>query len=80
MLLAATCAWGYTLYATAFLGKSMSLPIAGSGLVFFTSALILMCSGMLAELVYKTGDLREFRFSRLTQKVSSTFGIDEVNR
>lgn len=46
-----------------------SLPIAGSGVIFLTSALILFFSGALGELVFKFGDIREREFARLTERV-----------
>jgi hypothetical protein len=45
------------------------LPIAGSGVVLLSGAIILISGGILAELVYKLGDIRESDFSRLTVKV-----------
>src|SRR5690242_17053118 len=38
---------------------AISLPIAGSGVIFLSSALILLCSGALAELIYARGDVRD---------------------
>jgi hypothetical protein len=43
--------------------------VAGAGIVFLASAIILLCSGALAELIYSRGDLREREFIRLTQHV-----------
>jgi glycosyltransferase involved in cell wall biosynthesis len=45
----------------------LSIPIAGSGVIFMSSAFILLCAGALGELAYKLGDLREAEFSALTQ-------------
>jgi glycosyltransferase involved in cell wall biosynthesis len=50
-------------------GGRLSLPLAGTGVIFLTSSAILMLSGALGELVYRLGDIREQNFSRLTQKV-----------
>ena len=47
----------------------MSLPIAGSGLIFLLAALMLFLSGVLGELVFKLGDVRELDFAGLTAKV-----------
>jgi len=47
----------------------MPMPIAGSGVIFLTSALILFFSGALGELVFKFGDIREREFARLTERV-----------
>lgn len=52
------------------LGRSaISLPLAGTGVVFLASAVILLCSGALAELIYARGDIRDREFSRLTQQI-----------
>jgi glycosyltransferase involved in cell wall biosynthesis len=69
LLMVSTLVLGYVVYTFIDTGN-MSLPIAGSGLIFFMSALILFCSGALGELVYKTGEIREKNFSRLTQRVN----------
>jgi len=70
LLVLATIALGYTAWHRLSAGAPMSLPIAGSGLIFLISALILACSGVIGELVYKLGDVREKNFSRLTQRVA----------
>jgi glycosyltransferase involved in cell wall biosynthesis len=49
--------------------STVSLPLAGSGIIFLMSAFILFCSGALGELVYQLGDMREHEFSKLTQRV-----------
>jgi glycosyltransferase involved in cell wall biosynthesis len=66
-LLFALTAFGFTAYSL-LSSQTMSLPIAGSGLLFFASAIISVCSGALAELVYKLGDVHAHDFSRLTQQ------------
>jgi hypothetical protein len=48
---------------------AISLPIAGSGVIFLGSALILLCSGALAELIYARGDVRDREFLKLTQTI-----------
>jgi glycosyltransferase involved in cell wall biosynthesis len=65
----ATLALGYSIFDFAVRGTKLSLPIAGSGIIFLTSAVILMCAGALGELTYKLGDLREQEFSALTQRL-----------
>jgi glycosyltransferase involved in cell wall biosynthesis len=60
---------GYALTAPLLHGSAVSLPIAGSGVIFLTSAFILLCSGALGELVYNLGDMREHQFARLTQRI-----------
>jgi len=70
MLAVATVAFGWTM--AHFLSTGMlSLPIAGSGVIFLSSAIVLMASGALGELVYKLGDLREHEFSSLTGRPSA---------
>lgn len=49
----------------------MSLPLTGTGIIFLTSVLMLMASGTLGELIYRTGDVRPEHFARLTMKSSS---------
>jgi glycosyltransferase involved in cell wall biosynthesis len=50
-------------------GGGLSLPYAGSGIIFLTSAMVVICSGALGELIVQLGDMREHEFSRLTQDV-----------
>ena len=45
----------------------LPLPVAGTGVILVVGALILVCGGVLGELIYKLGDLREEQFSRLTE-------------
>lgn len=59
---------GYSLYNALQHHFVFSLPIAGSGVIFLMSAVIMMSSGALAEFVYHLGDVRESEFSRLTQR------------
>ena len=68
MLLAAALAFAWTTIDALSTG-TFSLPIAGSGVIFLSSAIILMGSGVLGELVYKLGDVREQEFSGLTQQI-----------
>src|ERR1700733_2228907 len=68
MLIAATVSFAWTIVQFASEG-TLSLPIAGSGVIFLSSAIILMGSGALGELVYKLGDMREHEFSGLTQQI-----------
>jgi glycosyltransferase involved in cell wall biosynthesis len=67
MLLAASVAFAWTIFDGVTTG-TFSLPIAGSGVIFLSSAIIMMGSGAIAELVYKLGDMREHEFSQLTQQ------------
>jgi glycosyltransferase involved in cell wall biosynthesis len=59
----------YSVFEAARSDGSLPLPIAGAGLIFLSSAVILVSGGAFGELVYKTGDLREHRFARLTERV-----------
>jgi glycosyltransferase involved in cell wall biosynthesis len=52
--------------------QSMSLSIAGTGLIFVAGALVLICSGAIAEIVFKTGDVRESEFAALTRKIRTS--------
>lgn len=53
-------------------GGDMSIPIAGSGVVFLASAMVLLCSGALAELTYARGDIRDREFMKLTQTIRTS--------
>lgn len=48
-----------------------SLPVAGAGVIFLASAMILLCSGALAELIYARGNVRDREFLRLTQSIQA---------
>jgi len=58
----------------------ISLPIAGSGVIFLGSALIMLCSGALAELIYARGDVRDREFLKLTQTILAAKGNPEADR
>jgi glycosyltransferase involved in cell wall biosynthesis len=66
MLAAAALALGWTCFTLVAEGR-MSLSIAGTGVIFLTSTVMLLAAGALGELIYKLGDLREHQFSGLTQ-------------
>jgi glycosyltransferase involved in cell wall biosynthesis len=55
--------------ASMFGHATISLPVAGSGVLFLVSSIILAGNGALAELVCRLGDLREHELSRLTERV-----------
>lgn len=56
--------------ATAMTHNSdMPLPLAGTAIILLSSAVILLCSGVLAELIYSRGDTRDREFFRLTQTI-----------
>ena len=63
---AAALALGWTCFTLAVQGR-MSLSIAGSGVIFLTSTVMLLAAGAVGELIYKLGDVREHQFSALTQ-------------
>lgn len=65
-LAAAALALGWTCFTLAAQGR-MSLSIAGTGVIFLTSTVMLLAAGAIGELIYKLGDLREHQFSGLTQ-------------
>jgi glycosyltransferase involved in cell wall biosynthesis len=66
MLAIAALALGWTAFTLAAGGR-LSLSIAGTGVIFLTSTIMLLAAGALGELIYKLGDLREHQFSGLTQ-------------
>lgn len=69
MLAVAAVAFGWT--AVHFISTgTLSLPIAGSGVIFLSSAIVLFAGGALGELIYKLGDLREHEFSGLTERIA----------
>jgi glycosyltransferase involved in cell wall biosynthesis len=49
-------------------GRSMSLPLTGTGVIFLSASVTLMASGTLGELIYRLGDVRPEDFARLTMK------------
>ena len=82
LLACGTAALVYSLWSWAGSGAMLPLPIAGSGVVLISGAMILISGGMLGELVYKLGDVRERDFSRLTVKVwpqAPAGGLHEVS-
>jgi glycosyltransferase involved in cell wall biosynthesis len=69
LFLAGTVALGYALWSLGQPGGAMSLPIAGTGVILCTAATILALAGVIGELVYKLGDVRDHRFARLTEQM-----------
>jgi glycosyltransferase involved in cell wall biosynthesis len=68
MVVSAAIAFSWT--AVTFAAThTLSLPIAGSGVIFLSSAIMLLAGGAVGELVYKLGDVREHEFSGLTQGI-----------
>jgi glycosyltransferase involved in cell wall biosynthesis len=62
-------ALAYSGYVMVSEHRGMPLPVAGTGLIFLMSAFILVSAGAFGELVYNTGDMREYDFARLTERV-----------
>jgi glycosyltransferase involved in cell wall biosynthesis len=66
LLAIAALALGWTCVNFAETGR-ISLSIAGTGIIFLTSTVMLFAAGALGELIYELGDVREHQFSGLTQ-------------
>lgn len=62
----------YSFYLPAVGIAKLPLPIAGCGLILFSTGIIFCLNGVIGELVFKLGDLRLTSMARLTQK---QFGI-----
>lgn len=71
MFVVGIAALGQTMANMLIQRSGMPLPLAGTGVIFLSSAVILLCSGVLAELIYSRGDTRDREFFRLTQTVRS---------
>jgi glycosyltransferase involved in cell wall biosynthesis len=56
---------------SAMLGGPISIPIAGTGLIFFTLAAFLIVGGAIGELTYKTGTFDAAQFPLLTATTGS---------
>jgi glycosyltransferase involved in cell wall biosynthesis len=69
LILLGTLALGWALWRWAATDFGISLPVAGTGILLLASAFILFCGGILGELIYRAGDVREQDFSRLTGTV-----------
>jgi len=69
LVLLSTLSLGYALWRWGVAGRGMSLPLAGSGVILLMGAIILVSGGVLGELIFRLGDLRERDFARLTVKV-----------
>jgi len=67
-------ALGYSLWSMFSGGHGLPLPAAGSGVILLTSAFILVCAGVIGELVYKLGDIRESEFAGLTGRIWNSDG------
>jgi len=60
------------------LGGTISLSIAGSGVIFFTLAAFLMVGGAIGELVHKTGTFDSARYPLLTAGSNDDAGLIEL--
>src|SRR5688572_8621048 len=69
LMLLGIVAIGYSLLRWANAPGPLPLPIAGTGVILLVGSLILICGGILGELIYKLGDVRDVQFSRLTGRV-----------
>jgi hypothetical protein len=78
-LVIGTACIGVSLYDTLVPGESFSTPLAGVGVLLGALALFLLMTGMIAELVYRTSDLREQRLSVLTAEQVG-FGTSAASR
>ena len=56
---------------SALFGGTMSLSIAGTGVIFFTLAVFLIVGGAIGELVYKTGTFDAALYPLLTAELDS---------
>jgi glycosyltransferase involved in cell wall biosynthesis len=65
----ATLTLGYSAFIALATARPLSLSLAGTGIIFMSSAVIFICAGAIGELAYKLGDLREAEFSALTQRL-----------
>ena len=65
---------------TAMLGGTLSLSIAGSGLIFFTLAAFLIVGGAIGELIHKTGTFDAAHYPLLTARTSSGEELTELQR
>ncbi len=65
---------------TAVLGGDVSIPIAGSGLIFFTLAAFLIVGGAIGELIHKTGTIDVTHFPLLTAKIYSDADVTDLQQ
>ena len=66
---------GFSLWRWGVTTGTLPLTVAGTGVVLLMATFSLVCGGVLGELIYKLGDVREEQFSRLTGRLwGSTSG------
>lgn len=58
-----------SLWVWATRAGALPLPVAGTGLLLLLAAFMLTCAGALGELIYKMGDVREYQFASLTERI-----------
>jgi glycosyltransferase involved in cell wall biosynthesis len=66
-MLIALVAFGFGAWSAIYLGDA-SMVIVGTGLLFTAAAFIAISSGMVGELIYKTGDVRQHELASLTAR------------
>lgn len=59
----------YSIWQLILRDSPFPLPIAGTGVLLGALAFILLLGGLVCELIYKTGNVEDARFSSLTTKV-----------
>jgi len=69
LALLGTITVAYSLWRVYGTAGTLSLAVAGSGVMFLMASIILAGGGVLGEMIYKLGDVRERDFSRLTDTV-----------
>jgi glycosyltransferase involved in cell wall biosynthesis len=67
-LLVSLALLGYAVYEAAYLDVGFSIPLAGTGVLLGALTITVMLTGVLAELIYKTGDVGMQEFSFLTAR------------
>ena len=72
LLILGTLTVGHALWRWIATSGGLPLPVAGAGIILLMAAVVLIGSGMLGELVYKVGRLREQDFARLTWTVGDS--------
>lgn len=68
-LLISTACIGASFYQVLVLQQGFSTPLAGVGVLFGALALFLLMTGLIGELIYKTGDSQEERLPMLTAEI-----------
>jgi len=58
----------WTVYVQLFEGGPIPWPVAGSGVIFLSSTIIMVSNGILGELIYKMSRMRDYQFTRLTRQ------------